>query len=161
MINQDVYMSILHRMHAEESSGDELNLDKLIPEQSEKILSKNISYLINNHLIERNEMLHNLDDTFGVHSLTQLGFDFLSENGGLTKKINEKFNTITIKVDEDQFRALLLERISRSSLPESEKKTIASAIKDLPSEMVTVLATKLFETGLESLMDVLPSIGIG
>lgn len=159
MINKEIWGEILSRASKSQSSGGELYLDDLLGTFTYNQIDHNVDYLVDHGLIEKD--LSSLDDSFGYAKLTSKGYDYLESSGGLTKQINEKFNTITIKVDEEQFRALLLERISQSSLPESEKKTITSAIKDLPSEMVTVLATKLLETGLESLMDVLPSIGIG
>lgn len=161
LINEVVYMRILQEMQNQESKGWDLNLDILIPELSETVLAKNISYLVESNLIKRDDLSHNFDDTFGIFLLTSRGFDFLSENGGLTKAINEKLNTIIIKIDEEQFRALLIDRVNQSNLTDNEKQGIVSAIKNLPSEMVTTLATKLLETGLENLLDVLPSIGIG
>lgn len=154
-------MDILHKMYAEESNGDELNLDKLIPHLPEKILSKNISYLVENNLIERDQVLSNLDDTFGVYALTSRGSDFLSENGGLTTEINKKLNTVSIKIDEEQFRAIIIALVDKADIPETQKSKIISTIKGLPAVLITDLATKLLDKGLESLIDVIQSAGIG
>jgi len=152
-------MKLLSLANISQSNGETLYLDDLTDRFSENQLRYNMQYLMNHKLIIRD--CTNLEDKFGYAELTTKGYDFLEKNGGLTNEINEKLNSIVIKIDEEQFRALLIERVNQSNLPDNEKQGVISAIKNLPAEMVTTLATKLLETGLENLMDVLPSIGIG
>lgn len=159
MINKEIWMKLLSLANISQSNGETLYLDDLTDRFSENQLRYNMQYLMNHKLIIRD--CTNLEDKFGYAELTTKGYDFLEKNGGLTNEINEKLNSIVIKIDEEQFRALLIERVNQSNLPDNEKQGVISAIKNLPAEMVTTLATKLLETGLENLMDVLPSIGIG
>jgi len=159
MTNEKIYLELLNLIKAEHDNGSALDLNELETKFSDSEIRANTQYLMDNGLVNRYSS--GLDDKFGFAELTSKGYDFLSKNGGLTKAINEKLNTIIIKIDEEQFRALLIERINQSSLNDNEKQGVVSAIKNLPGEMVTTLATKLLETGLENLMDVLPSIGIG
>ncbi|MEC8123686.1 MAG: hypothetical protein VX125_07515 [Pseudomonadota bacterium] len=159
MTNEKIYMELLNLIKVEQENGSSLYLDDLINKFTEDKIRYNIQYLINHGLVNRDSS--DLDDRFGYAELTHKGYDFLSKNGGLTRAVNEKLNTIIIKIDEEQFRALLIERVNQSNLTDNEKQGVVSAIKNLPGEMVTTLATKLLETGLENLLDVLPSIGIG
>lgn len=159
MIDKKIWLEILKLTHESQNKGDALYLDNLINVFGGNQLEYNIKYLLEHRLITKD--LSCLGDELGYAELTAKGYDFLQKNGGLTREVNEKLNTIFIKIDEEQFRALLIERVSQSNLPDNEKQGVISAIRNLPAEMVTTLATKLLETGLENLMDVLPSIGIG
>ena len=152
-------MELLSLANISQSNGETLYLDDLTDRFSENQLRYNMQYLMNHKLIIRD--CTNLEDKFGYAELTTKGYDFLEKNGGLTNEINEKLNTVFIKIDEEQFKALLVARVEQSDLPETQKQSIISAIKNLPADSLTNLATKLLDAGLENLPNVLQSIGIG
>ena len=152
-------MEILRQTSQSQSKGDALYLDDLKKQFPENQLEYNIKYLLEHNLIIKD--LSNFEDRFGYSELTAKGYDFLEANGGLTREVNEKLNTIFVKIDEEQFRTLLFDKISQMDLPEAQKESITSAIKNLPADSLTHLATKLLDAGLESLPNVLQSIGIG
>lgn len=159
MIDKKVYLKILRLISESQSRGETLYIDDLIGQFSHEQLTSNLEYLKNLNLISRESS--NVSDHFGEFGLTHLGHDFLDANGGLTREVNEKLNTVFIKIDEEQFKALLVSRVEQSDLPETQKQSIISAIKNLPADSLTYLATKLLDAGLESLPNVLQSIGIG
>jgi len=159
MIDKNIWMEILRQTSQSQSKGDALYLDDLKKQFPENQLEYNIKYLLEHNLIIKD--LSNFEDRFGYSELTAKGYDFLEANGGLTREVNEKLNTIFVKIDEEQFRTLLFDKISQMDLPEAQKESITSAIKNLPADSLTHLATKLLDAGLESLPNVLQSIGIG
>lgn len=158
MIDKSVWMEILKQTSQNQAKGDDLYLDNLTNKFSETQLQYNIDYLLDHALITKQA---NLDDSFGYAKLTTKGYDFLEANGGLTCEVNEKLNTIFIKIDEAQFKALLIARIEQSELPKSQKELIITEINNLPSALITHLATTLLDAGLENLPNALQSIGIG
>lgn len=151
-------MEILKLTSQSQSKGEPLYLDKLTKLFSENQIQANIEYLLDHELITKEA---NLDDSFGYSELTTTGYDFLEKDGGLTREVNEKLNTIFIKINEEQFRTLLFDKISQMDLPETQKQSVISAIKNLPADSLTHLVTKLLDAGLESLPNALQSIGIG
>lgn len=159
MIDKNIWMEILKLTSQSQSKGEAFYLDSLKEQFPENQLEYNIKYLLEHNLITKD--LSNFEDRFGYSELTAKGYDFLEANGGLTREVNEKLNTIFIKIDEEQFRTLLFDKISQMNLPETQKESITSAIKNLPADSLTHLATKLLDAGLESLPNVLQSIGIG
>jgi len=159
VIDKKVWLEILRLVGESQAKGKTLYADDLIGEFTLEKLGYNLKYLENHNLISRES--DNFDDYFGEFGLTYLGHDFLEANGGLTREINEKLNTVFIKIDEEQFRALLIAHIERSDLPEIEKESAITAINNLPSDLITHLATKLLDAGLENLPNALQSIGIG
>lgn len=159
MIDKNIWMEILRQTSQSQSKGDALYLDDLKKQFPENQLEYNIKYLLEHNLIIKD--LSNFEDRFGYSELTAKGYDFLEANGGLTREVNEKLNTIFVKIDEEQFRTMLFDKISQMDLPEAQKESITSAIKNLPADSLTHLATKLLDAGLESLPNVLQSIGIG
>ena len=159
MIDKNIWMEILKLTSQSQSKGEALYLDDLKKQFPENQLEYNIKYLLEHNLIIKD--LSNFEDRFGYSELTAKGYDFLEASGGLTREVNEKLNTIFIKIDEEQFRTLLFDKISQMDLPETQKESITSAIKNLPADSLTHLATKLLDAGLESLPNALQSIGIG
>ena len=159
MIDKKVWLEILSLIGESQSKGETLYIDDLLGQFSHEQLTYNLKYLKTHNLISRES--DNLDDHFGEFGLTHFGHDFLETNGGLTREVNEKLNTVFIKIDEEQFKALLVSRVEQSDLPETQKQSIISAIKNLPADSLTHLATKLLDAGLENLPNVLQSIGIG
>lgn len=159
MIDKKVWIELLRLVHASQAKGEHLNANNLVETFGFKELTYNLKYLESNNLISRENQ--NLDDAFGEYGLTHTGYDFLEKNGGLTREINEKLNTVFIKIDEEQFKALLIARIEKSELPKSQKESVIAEINNLPSALITHLATTLLDAGLESLPNALQSIGIG
>lgn len=159
MIDKNIWMEILRLTSQSQSKGEALYLDGLITRFHENQVEYNIKYLLDHGLITKD--LSDLEHKFGYSELTTKGYDFLEANGGLTREVNEKLNTIFIKIDEEQFRTLLFDKISQMDLPETQKQSVISAIKNLPADSLTHLATKLLDAGLENLPNVLQSIGIG
>src|SRR5690606_29510656 len=111
MIDKNIWMEILRQTSQSQSKGDALYLDDLKKQFPENQLEYNIKYLLEHNLIIKD--LSNFEDRFGYSELTAKGYDFLEANGGLTREVNEKLNTIFVKIDEEQFRTLLFDKISQ------------------------------------------------
>lgn len=159
MINENIWMELLKLALENQSKGESLSIDSLVGQFSEEQLSYNLNYLKDANLLSK--AFDNLEARLGDYELTRLGHDFIEKNGGLTRKISEKLNTVFIKINEEQFKALLIARIEKSELPISQKESIITEINNLPSALITHLATTLLDAGLENLPNALQSIGIG
>ncbi|WOE43055.1 hypothetical protein [Acinetobacter chinensis] len=159
MITKEIFIKILRLTRDEQSNGSSLYLDDLTEHFSEDQIKYNVQYLITHGLIIMD--CTNLDDIFGYAELTAKGFDYLEKNGGLTCELNKKLNTVFIKIDEEQFKALLISKVEASNLTVDQKSSVISEINNLPSDLITHLATKLLDAGLENLPNALQSIGIG
>ena len=113
----------------------------------------NLYYLQQHNLIEeRSTLRSNAVDgikRLQIHlpTINQNGLDFLANDGGLSAILS----TITIKIDTEQFRQLLLVRVSESNLPPDQKNQITSALESLPAESIKHLSTKVLDWGWDNL----------
>ncbi|MCP1229842.1 hypothetical protein [Acetobacter indonesiensis] len=76
--------------------------------------------------------------------ITTQGLDWLSEDGGLTA---EK-RTLTVKFDEDQFKALLIAKVDQSDATEEEKSKVKEAISKGSTVVLQAALTEVTKTGI-------------
>lgn len=112
----------------------------------------NLYYLQQHNLVEERSTMSSksMDGLkrlqFGMPTINQNGLDFLANDGGLSAILS----TVTIKIDTEQFRQLLLARINESNLPPDQKNQIVSALESLPAESIKHLSTKVVDWGWDN-----------
>ena len=72
-------------------------------------------------------------------TITARGLDFLEGDGGVSAILQ----TVTVRIDPDDLRALIAARIESSDLPTEEKDCLAHAIRSLPAQALRDLTTRL------------------
>lgn len=116
-------------------------------------LLANIYYLQEHRLITTDSVLEQAytggEYCFYLSSgrITKDGLDLLANDGGLSAILN----TVTVKLEEQQFRALIEQKIQQSDFSDEQKTGLIDSIKQLPSEGVKHLFTKLIDLGISQL----------
>jgi len=127
------------------------------------LVVSNLYYLQQHNLIEQRSLLQS--SSMGGYKNLQInlptinhnGMDFLANDGGLSAILS----TVTIKIDAEQFRQILLMKVNESDLPSDQKSQITSVLRELPAENIKHLSTKLLDLGwdnLSSLMQLIQNI---
>ncbi|MCG1054670.1 hypothetical protein KQH49_06760 [Mycetohabitans sp. B5] len=90
----------------------------------------------------------NGDWIFEPPRITARGMDFLADDGGLSAILG----VVTIKIHEESVRALLMERVEKSSSHSPEERSaLAEAIRNLPARSIQTIADKLIDLGAHHL----------
>lgn len=89
---------------------------------------------------------HSFDDMLSF-AITSKGLDTLLEDGGLSAELN----TVTLKLDEESLKALLMLRINDTEMNLTQKQRIQEAIKDMPAESLRVVYAKILGAAFDSL----------
>lgn len=76
--------------------------------------------------------------------LTEVGYDFILADGGLTKILK----TVTVRFDEQQFRDLLIAMVRDSEAEASLKDRIIGKIQDLPADGVKACVVWMLKKGM-------------
>ena len=76
--------------------------------------------------------------------LTEVGYDFILADGGLTKILK----TVTVRFDEQQFRDLLIAMVRDSQAEASLKDRIIGKIQDLPADGVKACVVWMLKKGM-------------
>ena len=111
-----------------------------------------LDYLDEHGLVD---VLH--DKTMGnphailASKITAKGLDFLEDDGGMSAILS----TDIVKLNPDDLRALLANRLEASDLPDKEKSTLARAIRSLPTTGLQSLIERLVNDALAKGPDVL------
>lgn len=114
-----------------------------------------LQYLVDHGLAEELGNFRALGSTIiGFVKITARGLDYLSEDGGLSSELNK----ITVQIDEEQFRQLLLTTISNADMALEEKSILQDLIHDLSLEALKNLAKKVLELGLSKQQELLQLI---
>lgn len=125
----------------------------------------NLYYLMQHNLVEKKSItISNAQGTgfsliVNLPTINQNGMDFLANDGGLSAILS----TVTIRIDAEQFRQMLLTRVDESNLSPDQKNQITSALQELPSESIKHLSTKFVDAGwnnLGSLIQLIQNIPI-
>ncbi|WP_062108781.1 hypothetical protein [Gluconobacter albidus] len=90
----------------------------------------------------------------GPIRITTAGMDWLAKDGGLTA---EK-RTITIKLAEDDLRALLTRKIHESDAPESKKRELTHQISTLSQKGIGIAAQEVVKQAVDHAQNALPWI---
>ncbi|THJ18641.1 MAG: hypothetical protein CAF42_010160 [Nitrospira sp. CG24B] len=89
--------------------------------------------------------------------ITETGLDFLEEDGG----IGSILHTVTVRLDADQLRQILVAKVQALSIPEEKKASALEKIRNLPTEFLNNLIMRVIDKGIdrfpELLMDFLQS----
>lgn len=122
----------------------------------EDVAVANMQYLYEHGLIAEGIIMmlggpHRLRPT----KITAKGLDFIQDDGGLSAI----FSVVTVRLDTEQFRALLATKIAQSSLPADTKKSYLDHLKDLPAEMLSQAAKRALDLGLDQLPELGEIIG--
>ncbi|WP_186061018.1 hypothetical protein [Burkholderia gladioli] len=109
---------------------------------SEEVRAANLYYLAEHGLISESIRL-NADGSnfYRPCRITKDGLDFLAEDGGLSAILG----TVTIKLHEDTFKALLESKIMESELAPADKPKFLAALRSLPADATKHLAMKLLD----------------
>lgn len=121
---------------------------------------ENAMYLHEHHLIDGKRKNSENGCWLSKMVITVQGLDFLEKDGGITG--NKK--TFTVKLDEENIRGLFEKRLIGSPIAADEKRTFLARLKDLPADVLSRLAMKALEKGMEhpdSLKALLEMLGGG
>ncbi|UXH41255.1 MULTISPECIES: hypothetical protein [Pseudomonas] len=147
MLNRDVQHRILNMLSEAYPTpvadpSEELGLDA-------KTGSQNLYYLAELGLItvSKDREIGPAYPTPAIATITAKGLDFLAGDGGLGAILG----TVTIKIHQDSIRQILEAKIQESDLPEQEKSGILKTLRELPSEAMSHLTTKLLDLGMDNL----------
>jgi len=112
-----------------------------------EILS-NLFYL-NEHKLVACRFIHDEDgmDINGSVRITADGLDFLEADGGLSAILG----TVTIKFHEDSLKQLIELRLNEAQLPKEEKHRLLQSVRELPSDSIKHLTTRLLDLGMDNL----------
>lgn len=127
------------------------NLVEDMPYKDHPDLMSNLFYLEEHGLILSKGKRANLMGTPSIiftAKITAIGLDFLEDDGGLSTILNK----LTIKIDDNQFRELLLQKVT-ASVPTEQKSEIVKTIKSLPGEALKTICMRLVNLGLDTVPD--------
>ena len=88
-------------------------------------------------------------------TITARGLDFLADDGGLSAILG----VVTISLHDETLKALISQKIEKSSLPPADKGIWLEALRRLPAETTKHLAVKLMDLGLAHSPDALAWVG--
>lgn len=91
--------------------------------------------LINASLIVESSTPRKLDHI----ELTAKGLDFLADDGGLSAILN----IVTVRLDQTQFKELLVKQIEESELPEEQQSMLKRIVQETKREGISKIATEL------------------
>lgn len=128
-------------------------------EEDDRLLS-NLLYLAGHGLVESGFVPYETSarNTFVQASQTRIthtGLDFLAEDGGLSAILG----TVTVRLHEDDLRALVAARISASAAMDTPQKHKAlDALRELPAESIKHLYLKVLDLGWDRAPDSIAAI---
>lgn len=76
--------------------------------------------------------------------ITAAGLDFLADDGGLSAILG----VVTVRLHEDTIKALLIDRVEKSTAPAGIKSKLVEQIKSLPAEATKALTLEAIKAGL-------------
>ncbi|WP_122075980.1 hypothetical protein [Pseudophaeobacter sp. EL27] len=124
--------------------------------QSNNSLKVNLAYLREHGLVEFN-VHSNKDDQFPMPLqavITAKGLDFLSDDGGLSAILG----VVTVQFSEEQFRKLLLEKISAADGAAEDKSAIIQAIEEMPTNALNEVFSRAVDWGIEQAPEALGAL---
>lgn len=83
--------------------------------------------------------------------LTARGYDFLTDDGGLSAILN----VVTIRIDQEQFKKMLAKNIDQSELPPEKKNALKHLIKNTQQEGMSKLTTEIVNYAFNHAPDLL------
>lgn len=123
---------------------------KLIPQVEHEAVVVNLAYLEGHGLVEVDwSRSYDPKDRAGRAKATSRGIDFITDDGGLTAVLG----VVTVRLHEDTIKALLIERVEKSSEPDSVKAKLIKQIKTLPADALKLATTEGLKAGLNQMPD--------
>lgn len=108
----------------------------------------NICYLAGHDLCKiYDEYYQNGQKYIRGATITSKGIDFLEGDGGLSAILN----VVTVRLDADTIRALLIARVDQSDLPAAEKSALTQHLAALSETALKAATTHLVGVGLSHL----------
>lgn len=153
-IRRDLWRQIL--AHLQPLPNGELDLEDAFPGEHVDILAAHVRYLADCGLVVSG---FEPRDTLGADSnwiqktetmLTARGHDYLSDDGGLTRELG----TLVVRMDEEQVKAMLSDRVEQSTLPAAERSRLLTALRNAPAKALETLVAEVTKKGVESLPNV-------
>ena len=163
ILDRNLQLELLEKMSSSYPDYYDLDGEYKHGSQEYKKIAANLYYLMQHNLIEPRSILSsNSTDglkrlQFGAPTINQNGMDFLANDGGLSAILG----VVTIKIDPEQYRQILITRVQESNLPIEQRHQIVAALKSLSYENIKHLSTKFVDLGwdnLGSLMQLIQSI---
>ena len=116
-----------------------------LPRPEHPELQPNLLYLAEHELITGVEFHHGTQLT--APRITAEGLDFLEDDGGLSAMLR----TVTVKLDPDDLRTLMVARVEASDLPDGEKHRLSHALRSLPAQTLRDLTNRLVNEAVDRL----------
>lgn len=119
-------------------------------------LKVNLAYLREHGLVEFN-VNSNEDDQFPLPLetvVTAKGLDFLADDGGLSAILG----VVTVQFSEDQFRKLLVEKISAADGAAEDKSAIIQAVEEMPANALNEVFSRAVDWGIEQAPEALGAL---
>ncbi len=153
LVAEEIWRPILEKLNAHAFKVLS-RADEIAPGVEQNAFFQNMWYLIEHKLVKANMKRANYERFlwFGQAEITTKGMDFLMADGGLTKRLR----TITVELDAQTIKALLVDRVDEADADEGEKSKIKQAIRSLPASALTSLTGELVKRGLGSAADLVP-----
>lgn len=142
--------------HLDEASPEEVEAEDLHQYGEPDACNKALIYLHGHGLIDGL-----IVQTMGspreciTAKITSEGQDAVSEDGGYTAQKQ----TVTIRLEQDTIRELLLAKAAMAELPEQQRSKLKAAIANLPAETLKALTLDLLRKGVAQLPDAIQLIG--
>ena len=154
--NREFQLDVLNALR--DAYPRELHLGRLPapPEGSDKTAT--IYYLGEHGLVDARRT-PSFSDSIGItHArITAQGIDFLEDDGGLAAILG----VVTIKLDPDDLRTLMVSRVESSDLPSEDKQSLIHAIGSYSAKVLREVTVRLVSEGLARSPDVLQLLQTG
>ena len=131
---KEAYWSLYpERREEDEASFSVEEYDRFQP------LRSSLAYLEGHQLIELRDWT--IGNPIPSARITSKGLDFLENDGGLSAILN----TVTVKFDTENLRSIIESGIIKSSLPDEQKNSLKSKLKELPASALEKLTSKMLD----------------
>ena len=129
MLNRTLQHQLLVKLAEAYPQG--LGADELGFEQADAALVREIAYLREHQLVDALIAEALSEPPAVVHvTITARGLDFLAEDGGLSAILK----TVTVRLDEDTLRALLLSQVDAAPATPEEKSRIKELLQSVAAD---------------------------
>jgi hypothetical protein len=111
------------------------------------VVTATVSYLKDHGLVEATGRVRmGVLDSFHDVTITSAGFDYLSEDGGLTAELG----VVTVRIEAETIQALVTAQIEMADATRQEKNLLRQQLQALSKEGHQRLASQLIRLGLEA-----------
>lgn len=153
ILDRKLQLELLEKMSSTYPDFYNFNREYYDGTQEYREVVANLYYLQQHNLIEeRSTLRSNASDglkRLQIHlpTINQNGLDFLADDGGLSAILG----VVTIKIDPEQYRQILITRVQESNLPIEQKHQAVAVLQSLSYENIKHLSTKFVDLGWDNL----------